>query len=158
MLYVNINTSCLRGNVIYVDLLCIFGFLWTFWAFFGLIWTFLGFLGIFWHVWAFLGISFKIFDHLFQDYNASKVISEVNTSFVCNRMFLGGNVNTRQMSKPDMGSIYNPKRFESALTVLTYVFTWFSRLALLLDKTRQTDRQTSKFIIYLYICITLVWF
>ena len=42
-----------------------------------------------------------------QGYNARKVISEVYASFV---LSLGGNVNTRRMSKPDMGSIFHIKK------------------------------------------------
>ena len=39
-----------------------------------------------------------------QGYNARKVILEVCASFV-----LGGNVNTKRMSQPDMGSIFHIK-------------------------------------------------
>jgi len=46
----------------------------------------------------------------YQGYNATKVISEVYASFVlCSVLSLGGNVNTRQMSQPDMGSIFHKK-------------------------------------------------
>ena len=45
-----------------------------------------------------------------QGYNARKVISEVIASFVLQcTVSLGGNVNTRRMSKPDMGSIIQIK-------------------------------------------------
>ena len=42
-------------------------------------------------------------DVIRQGYNARKVISEEYASFV---LSLGGNVNTRRMSNPDMGSIF----------------------------------------------------
>ena len=42
-----------------------------------------------------------------QGFNARKVISEVYASFV---LSLGGNVNTRRMSKPDMESIFQIKK------------------------------------------------
>ena len=41
-----------------------------------------------------------------QGYNARKVISEVYASFV---LSLGGNVNTRRMSRHDIGSIFHIK-------------------------------------------------
>ena len=44
-----------------------------------------------------------------QGINARKVISEVYASFVRSVLSLGGNVNTRQMLKPDMGSIFHIK-------------------------------------------------
>ena len=46
-----------------------------------------------------------------QGYNARKVISEMYASFVlqCSVLSLGGNVNTRRMSQPDMGSIFHIK-------------------------------------------------
>jgi len=40
-----------------------------------------------------------------QGYNARKFISEVYA--YCSVLTFGGNVNTRQMSKPDMGSIFH---------------------------------------------------
>ena len=46
----------------------------------------------------------------FQGCNARKVISEVYTSFVLQCTVSGGNVNTRRMSKPDMGSIFHIKK------------------------------------------------
>ena len=42
-----------------------------------------------------------------QGYNARKVISEVCASFV---LSLGGDVNTRRMSQPGMGSIFHTKK------------------------------------------------
>ena len=48
-------------------------------------------------------------DTLFQGYNTRKVISEVYASFVCSVLSLGGNVNTRRMSQPDMRSIFHIK-------------------------------------------------
>ena len=46
-----------------------------------------------------------------QGCNARQVISEVCTHLLYwSVMSLGGNVNTRRMSKPDMGSIFNIKK------------------------------------------------
>ena len=42
-----------------------------------------------------------------QGCNARKVISEVYASLYCSVLSLGGNVNTRRMSKPVMGSIFH---------------------------------------------------
>ena len=45
-----------------------------------------------------------------QGCNVRKVISESYASFVyCSVLSLGDNVNTRQMSQPDMGSIFHIK-------------------------------------------------
>ena len=46
-------------------------------------------------------------DPFIQGYNARKVISEVYASLTYSVLSLGGNVNTRRMSKPDMGSIFH---------------------------------------------------
>ena len=46
-----------------------------------------------------------------QGCNAGKVISEVYTHLLyCSVLSLSGNVNTRRMSKPDMGSIFHIKK------------------------------------------------
>ena len=42
-----------------------------------------------------------------QGFNARKVISEVYDLLYCSVLSLGGNVNIRRMSKPDMGSIFH---------------------------------------------------
>ena len=45
-----------------------------------------------------------------QGYNARKVILEVYASFALQcKLSLGGNANTRRMSKPDMGSMIHIK-------------------------------------------------
>ena len=44
-----------------------------------------------------------------QGYNAKKVISEVYAFLYCSVLSLGGNVNTRLMSKLDIGSIFHIK-------------------------------------------------
>ena len=47
----------------------------------------------------------------YQGCNARKVISEVYTHLLyCRVLSLGANVNTRRMSKPDMGSIFHIKK------------------------------------------------
>ena len=51
-----------------------------------------------------------------RNYNARKVISEVYISFV---LSLGGNVNTRRMSKPDMGSIFHIQKINEILCELS---------------------------------------
>jgi len=48
-----------------------------------------------------------IFDNERQGINARKVILEVYPSFV---LSLGGNENTKRMSKPGMGSIFHVKK------------------------------------------------
>ena len=40
-----------------------------------------------------------------QGYNARKVISDCTHLLYCSALSRGGNVNTRRMSKPDIGSI-----------------------------------------------------
>ena len=52
-----------------------------------------------------------------QGFNARKVISEVYASFV---LSLGGNVNTRRMSKPDMLSIFHIKNRWNILVIGNY--------------------------------------
>ena len=54
-------------------------------------------------------MSFIISSLLNQGYNARKVISEVYASVVPQLLSLDGNVNTRQMSKPDIGSMFHIK-------------------------------------------------
>ena len=48
-------------------------------------------------------------DNTGQGYNARKVISVVYALFYCSVLSLGGNVNTRRMSKPYIGSIFHIK-------------------------------------------------
>ena len=49
-----------------------------------------------------------------QGCNEGKVISEVQTSFELQcTVSMGGNVNTRQMSQPDMGSIFHMKKINN---------------------------------------------
>ena len=55
-------------------------------------------------------LNIDVKEYTKQGYNAKKVISEVYASFVLQCILsLGGNVNTRRMSKPDMGSIFHKK-------------------------------------------------
>ena len=51
-------------------------------------------------------VNFWRQEHQIQGYNARKVISKMYESFVVS---LGGNVNTKRMSKPDMGFIFHIK-------------------------------------------------
>ena len=57
-----------------------------------------------WIIVMFIGLKSYMF---IQGYNARKVILEVYASFDCSVLSLGGNVNTRQISEPDMGSREN---------------------------------------------------
>ena len=58
---------------------------------------------------------------LTQGTNARKVISEVYAFFILSLLSLGGNVNTRRMSKPEMGSIFTKiinEIFQSKKTIM----------------------------------------
>jgi len=56
-----------------------------------------------------------------KDCKARKVISEVYTSFVLQcTVSMGGDVNTRQMSKPEMGSIFHIKNQWNILVIGNY--------------------------------------
>ena len=68
-----------------------------------------------------------------QGYNARKVISEVYASFVSSVLSLGGNVNTRQMSKPDIWSIFHIKNQWNTLVRGNYYVNYpnFQNLMLL---------------------------
>ena len=61
------------------------------------------------------------FDTSNQGSNTRKVISEVYASFLyCSVLSLGGNVNTRRMSQPDMGSIFHIKNQWNILVIGNY--------------------------------------
>ena len=51
-------------------------------------------------------------DHSEQGNNARKVISEVYAFSYCSVLSLGGKVNTRRMSQPDMESIFTKIIYE----------------------------------------------
>ena len=55
-----------------------------------------------------------------QGYNARKVNSEVYASLYCSALSLGGNVNIRRMSKPNIGSIFHIKINENILVKGNY--------------------------------------
>ena len=55
-----------------------------------------------------------------QGCNARKVISEVYTSFVLQCTVSCGNVNTRRMSNPDLGSIFHIKNQWNILVIGNY--------------------------------------
>jgi len=61
------------------------------------------------------GSLFRLIGASYQDYNARKVISEVYSSFVLQCTVSGGNVNTRRMSQPDMGSIFHIQKFNEII-------------------------------------------
>ena len=51
-------------------------------------------------------------DHSEQGNNTKKVISEVYAFLYCSVLSLGGKVNTRRMSQPDMESIFTKIIYE----------------------------------------------
>ena len=61
----------------------------------------------------------KLFPHT-QGYNARKVILEVYASIVLQCTVSAGNVNTRRMSKPAMGSIFHIKNQWNILVIGNY--------------------------------------
>ena len=68
------------------------------------------------------------YNYMNQGYNARKVISKVCASFVLHELSLGGNVNTRRMSQPYMGSIFHIKNQYSGLRELLCELSKFSKL------------------------------
>ena len=77
------------------------------------------------------------FIRFFQGCNARKVY----TSFVLQCTSLGGNVNTRRMSKPEMGSIFHIKNRWNILVIGNYYVNYqnFQNLMLLTSSdTKQT--------------------
>ena len=60
-----------------------------------------------------------------QGYNARKVISELTHLLYCSVLSLGGNVNTRRMSQPDMGSIFHIK---NQWNILVETIMWIIKI------------------------------
>ena len=86
-----------------------------------------------------------------QGYNARKVISEVIASFVLQcTVSLGGNVNTRWLSKPDMGSIIQIKNQWNILVrkLLICELSKLSKFSRLL-----TSSDTKRTLICIYSCL-----
>ena len=60
-----------------------------------------------------------------QGYNARKVISELKHLLYCSVLSLGGNVNPRRMSQPDMGSIFHIK---NQWNILVETIMWIIKI------------------------------
>ena len=61
-----------------------------------------------------------------QGYDTRKVISEVCASFVLHCTVSGGNVKTRRISKPNMGSIFPIKKQGNILVIRIYYVNYQS--------------------------------
>ena len=78
---------------------------------------------------------------IIQDYNARKVTSEVCAHLLyCIVPSLGGNVNTRRMSKPDMGSIFHINNQWSILVIGHYYVNYQNYQNLMLLISSYTKR------------------
>ena len=76
---------------------------------------------------------------VYQGCNARKVFSEVYASFVLQS--LGGNVNPRRMSKPDMGSIFHIKKNQwNILVIANYYVNYQNHQNLMLLTSSDTKR------------------
>ena len=80
-------------------------------------------------------------DKFSQGFNARKVISEVYASFVLQcTVSTGGNVNTRRMSKPDMGSIFHLNNQWNILVIGNYYVNYQNyQYLMLLTSSDNTD-------------------
>ena len=76
-----------------------------------------------------------------QGCNARKVISEVYASF-CTAVYclMGGNLNTRRMSKPDMGSTFHIKNQWNILVIGNYYVNYQNYQNLMLLSSSETKR------------------
>ena len=72
-----------------------------------------------------------------RNYNARKVISEVYESFV---LSLGGNVNTRRMSKPDIGPTFHIKYQRNYLVMGNYYVKYQNYQNIVLVTSSDTKR------------------
>ena len=70
----------------------------------------------------------------YQGYNARKVILKV----YCKALSLGGNVNTRHISKPDMGSIFHINNQSNILVTGNYYVNYQNYQNLMLLTTSDT--------------------
>ena len=80
------------------------------------------------------GVIFR-FPPTLQGYNARKVILEVYASFV---LSLGDNVNTKRMSKPDMGSIFHIKNQWNILVIGNHCVNYQNLMLLASSDTKRT--------------------
>ena len=71
---------------------------------------------------------------------ARKVISEVYASLYCSVLSLGGKINTRRMSKPDMGSSIHIKNQWNILVIGNYYVNYQNYQNLMLLTSSDTKR------------------
>jgi len=77
-------------------------------------------------------------DKFKQGYNARKVITECTHLLYCSVLSLSGNVNTRRMSKPDMGSIFHIKNQWNVLDIGNYYVNYQNLMLLTSSDTKRT--------------------